>query len=169
LNNLLNKFTKLTTRDLELRAYDYLILNVDKKEEIEELLNFIVSNDIKIDLCFFIHDRFRKQQLYLQISSLKETKLEMIKSLKRIHNYWRIQFEKNISFKKSSKHSVFFDGKNFLIKSLNLEIELQSTLTQNIKLEDYQIFISFGDNLLSFEKFMVKDSFSYIKDEHKKL
>jgi len=160
LDKLLNKFAGFVARDLENKSYDYLILNVDNKEEIEKLLNFIIFNELKIDLCFFINDRFRKKLLYIQISSVKENKSKMTDSLKKIHNYWRINFEKDVSFKKASKHSVFFDGKNFFIKSLSLGMEKKSISIKKVNIEDYQVLISFGDKLLSFNRAILEDEFN---------
>lgn len=114
----LNKFKKITNRELLNKTYDYLILDIDDKKEIKILMDFIKESKIKIDVFFFIDAKFRKQKLYLQISDIKEKKKNMINNLKFIHNFWRINFNKNISYKKASKHSVFFDGKNFVLSTL---------------------------------------------------
>jgi hypothetical protein len=117
LDNLLNKFIDIAKRDVKKNVYDYLILNVDNKDEVDLLLEFIIESKINIDLCLFM-DKSKKKKLYIQSSALKEDdgKKIVFDTLRKLHNFWRIKFNKDISYKRASKHSVFFEAINLLGK-----------------------------------------------------
>jgi hypothetical protein len=158
LNEIINKFAEITQRDLKNKYYDYLILNINKKKEIDEIINFIIKNKINIDLYFFINTRFKKKKLYIQISDSKENKDITTENLKKIHNFFRIKYNKNISFKNSSKHSVFFEGKNFLLSSSKTSYKfINLKLIKNINIQ--QILLAFNTNLTNLYMIEIKDEY----------
>ncbi len=159
LNDIINKFKNITQRNLENKNYDYLILDVENKEEFKAVIDFIIKNEINIDLLFFISARFKKKKLYIQISDMKDNKIEVSRNLKKIHNFFRINYNKNISFKKSSKHSVFFEGRNFLLNT-EKESNYNSMPLNAVKdLNGYQILLIFSDNLNLVYKTEMKDEY----------
>ncbi len=163
MNEIIDKFTILSLRNLEDKNYDYLILDIEEKEEIKTTINFIIENKINIDFYFFINARFQKKKLYIQLSDLKVNKDKIINNIKKIHNFFRIKYNKNISFKKSSKHSVFFEGKNFLLnlnKSNKEKYKNQSLDINSIEsLKRYQVLLAFNDNLNLINKIEIKDEY----------
>lgn len=151
--------TVLNQRDLENKTYDYLILDIKKKEELKTTINFIIENKIDIDFYFFINARFKKKRLYIQLSNLKKNKNQVISNIKKIHNFFRIKYNKNISFKKSSKHSVFFGGKNFLLNLKKPKNLYNNTLNSIENLNRHQILLSFNDNLNLIYRIEIKDEY----------
>ena len=157
MNNFLIKFENKSKKDKKSINYDYLILNIDKKEEIEAILKYISNNKIEIDFYFFINTRFKKKRIYIQVSNNTT-------NLKKIHNFFRINFNKNISFKKASKHSVFFEGRNFLLTLKNNNKELFLPLSSIKTLNDYMILLGFNSDLLSVYKIEIEDEYKKLQN-----
>jgi len=106
-----DEFVDLITRKND-RFYDYLILNIRNIKEFEKISKIIEELDVDL---FFIINNYYKTRLYIQVSG---ERLIVQNKLRKIHNYWRINFKNDIGYKRSSKHSVFFEGKNLILNKV---------------------------------------------------
>ena len=119
-------FLDIVTRKKD-RYYDYLILELRNNYEINKVNNYL--KELNIDL-FFIIDNSYKKNIYIQYSSSKKENIKIL--LRKIHNFWRIKLNNDIGYKKSSKHSTYFEGKNLILKNIN-SIKLLDKTNLNLK------------------------------------
>ena len=157
---LTEKVKELSKRNLKEKYYDYLILDINSFSEFKEILDFIVKNSLETDFIFLLNRQLKNKKLFIQVSDDLNKKDSVKNRLKEIHNYFRIKYNRNLSFKKSSKHSVFFEGKNFLLNSEKLSQNIMK-LSDFVKMDFYGFIVVFGDELNNLYLMKVEDEYKY--------
>ncbi len=91
--------------------YDYLSFKLTDVKIIDYVYEYLKEKQIDL---FIIINKNSKTKIYIQTSGKKE----IVKfNLKKLHNFLRINYNIPFSYKKVSKHSVFFEAKNIILKN----------------------------------------------------
>ena len=155
-----DKILKIVNRDKD-RFYDYLTLKLKNIDEIKVIDEFIKEQNI--DLYFYINTSYGIN-IYVQYSS--ESKDIVKDKLKSIHTFWRVKFNNDLGYKKSSKHSLFFGGKNLIIKNINnIKLDNQKSKSfDNFKLDSFNALLPFDEK---YYKFNIDPSFMGLTENNR--
>ena len=122
-----------------LKKFDYLTLRFLSFNKMKEFIAFLKEDkEVLFDIMFIIRKKdYKRGEFFdLYISKTGE-KGELNRILKRVFYQYNLNIDPKSSYGKLSKHSVFFEGKNALIKNSS-----KVTLNPKELKDDYILFLA---------------------------